>query len=263
MSGPVAKFRRCVQVFGVPKALMAAVLIKVLPRIPIRGIVVPLPVPRSSKWVRGRTGTSDGSAYNEIFVAGAYPTTDVPVPSAVLDAGANVGYASVLFAEAWPRAQIIALEPDESNYRLLVRNCRPYSNIRPIRAALWGEKAALRIVNPGDQTTMIRVAATEGSPAFPTLMMRDIRTLAGVDAFDVAKIDIEGAELSLFTKDPGWLDHVGTLMIELHDDYSPGASAAFYAAVSGRTTRLYQCGPGPTVMADLSRDPDSRPVLPD
>jgi hypothetical protein len=63
---------------------------------------------------------------------------------------------------------------------------------------------------------------------------------------DLLKVDIEGAGVELFRPDPRWLDHVGAVVIELHDDTpfgparEPGTAvlrtAGFVTSTSGEFT---------------------------
>jgi len=45
----------------------------------------------------------------------------------IIDCGANIGCASVWFATQYPKARILAVEPDPDNFRMLVRNSKPYA----------------------------------------------------------------------------------------------------------------------------------------
>ncbi len=63
---------------------------------------------------------------------GDYPFTTPP--SLIVDAGAHVGYATLFYANRWPEAQIIALEPEPSNCQLLRLNCARYSNVTILQA---------------------------------------------------------------------------------------------------------------------------------
>ena len=47
-------------------------------------------------------------------------------PETILDAGANAGYASVVLSQLFPKAKIIALEPDPANFEM-VRGHMPRS----------------------------------------------------------------------------------------------------------------------------------------
>jgi len=58
--------------------------------------------------------------------------------SLIVDCGANVGYSTVYFLTRYPRAKVIAVDPDPDNYALLEANVAPYgARCRPIRSAVW------------------------------------------------------------------------------------------------------------------------------
>jgi len=48
--------------------------------------------------------------------------------------------------------------------------------------------------------------------------MGEIIARSGFERIDVLKVDIEGAEVQLFSGDTSWLARVGMLMIEFHSD---------------------------------------------
>ncbi len=191
---------------------------------------IPLPVPSSSRRVWGRLGTTDGYSYGEVFTLDSYDCR--LSPRFVVDAGANVGYASVLFAERWPEAQIVALEPDASNFELLLRNTRQYPRIRPLKAALWSSRTPLRVT--GENKWAFRVEETAESE-FDTLTMADLVDMSG-GRIDLLKLDIEGAECDLFANDPACLDSVGLLIVELHD-WLGEATAGLAGLLSDRPHR--------------------------
>ena len=58
---------------------------------------------------------SDLSVLEEVFLNKEY-ALDIPAPDVVLDLGANIGAASVYFAQAWPKARIYAVEPHPEIY---------------------------------------------------------------------------------------------------------------------------------------------------
>src|SRR3989344_5879030 len=69
-----------------------------------------------------RPGTSDVPLLYHIFVEGEYNIQPKTEPSFIIDAGANVGFTAVYFANRFPKARIIAIEPEESSFNLLKRN---------------------------------------------------------------------------------------------------------------------------------------------
>jgi tRNA1(Val) A37 N6-methylase TrmN6 len=63
-----------------------------------------------------RPGTVD-----EIFLHKVYDL-DLVSPRFIRDAGAHIGLASVFFASRFPGAQVVSLEPAESDFHLLAHN---------------------------------------------------------------------------------------------------------------------------------------------
>lgn len=180
-----------------------------------------------------RLKTSDLNAYYKVLLNEDY---DFPIcrnPRVIVDAGANVGFASIYFARKYPQARIYAIEPERSNFELLARNVRNFSNITPIRGALWKEDGAMDLVDPGLGHWAFQVAETGGSAGtkkveqVPTFTVQTLLDQHGIEFVDIFKIDIEGAEKELFENSASWIDRVGSIMIELHDRMKPGCTDAF------------------------------------
>jgi len=174
--------------------------------------------------------------------------SDVRLPSPpefIIDAGANVGYSSLWFANRWPQARILAVEPDARNCAQFRRNLAEYPQVTLCPGALWPRPATLEILNPDDGSCNFRVEeraldqATSGIRGFtiPELLQR-----AGVDRVGLLKIDIEGAEVEVLAEAHQWLDQVDTLMIELHERFRPGCEAVLRAAVAGRDAHYARQG---------------------
>ena len=72
-----------------------------------------------------RRYTSDYSTFKQIYVKKDYDISIDFEPKIIIDAGANVGLASVYFANRFPNAIIYAIEPEQSNFEALVQNCKP------------------------------------------------------------------------------------------------------------------------------------------
>lgn len=187
---------------------------------------------RSNHKVHLRIDTSDFCAYRDvlIFKTKSYdPSIPEFSPRTIVDAGAHVGTASILFALKYPAAKIIAIEPEAANYAALVRNTAPYKMITPIHAALWCEdgevtlgpsdahpKGAFQIVGNGPQ----RVRA---------ITMGTLISEIGIDSVDLLKVDIEGAEVEVFACCP-WITNVRVIAIELHDRVRTGCSSVVKTA---------------------------------
>lgn len=70
-------------------------------------------------------------------------------PRVIVDAGAYIGISSILFAQEYPAAKVIALEPDDEDYEILLRNVQDYRNIVPVKAALWTDDDVRTLFDPG------------------------------------------------------------------------------------------------------------------
>jgi FkbM family methyltransferase len=141
--------------------------------------------------------------------------------------------ASIYFARRYPDAKIFAIEPEPSNFAVLVRNVRPYPTITPIQAALWNRDGQIYVTGPDP------ASGCRGDWAFVTpggrtgakvraVTMRTLMEEMRIAVIDLAKIDIEGAEKEIF-EDTGWLAGWGCLI--LHDRVRPGCTEAVEPAM--------------------------------
>ncbi|MCC7462561.1 MAG: FkbM family methyltransferase [Gammaproteobacteria bacterium] len=204
-----------------------------------RGLLeVRLPGMAHPLYLRG--GTSDRSAFNEVFVKRWYdhPYPAGQAPRFIIDAGANVGFASVRLAQLYPAAVIVAVEPDATNFEILQRNITPYPQIQAVRAGLWPRTARLAIENPHDKPWSFRVreAVTGDRDVMAAVSIQDLMRQHGAMTLDLLKLDVEGAELELLSDADchAWLARTNMIFIELHDDFKPGCEAALHRALTGQ-----------------------------
>jgi FkbM family methyltransferase len=190
------------------------------------------PNPLTGGVVYLRPGTADQNVYEEIFGAREYDI-DLGDPIFIVDAGAHVGLSSVFFASKYPKATVIAIEPEPSNFEVLLRNVEQYSNIKPMWAGLWSRKTHLRIQNSDVATWSFRVSEDPSGNGIPAFGVEDLITDFNVKRIDVLKIDIEGSELEVLNNSKPWIDAVRALIIELHDRFQPGCAEALQKAFSG------------------------------
>jgi FkbM family methyltransferase len=186
-----------------------------------------------------RPGTSDLNCLGKVFVDNEYMLPFEINPKLIVDAGANIGLATLYFSSKFPAAKIISIEPEQSNYELLVRNCAGTANVTPCRAAIWNSDTSLQIVNPDAEKWAFSVmpGAFNGS-GIKALTIPQILTQSGNDKIDILKLDIEGAERELFVDGcEEWLPRVKLIIIELHDRYAPGCSRAVYSKLCQMTFR--------------------------
>jgi hypothetical protein len=96
-----------------------------------------------------RRKTSDIGTYWDIFFKNEYNFVACREPETIIDAGANIGLTSVYFANKFPRSKIIAIEPENGNFEVLLMNVKNYPNIIPVNAALWNECGMIDVLNVG------------------------------------------------------------------------------------------------------------------
>ncbi len=192
-----------------------------------------------------RIPSSDVDVFRQIFIEREYDFEARRSPSTIIDAGANIGLASIYFANRFPDARIIAIEPEASNYSVLEINIRPYRNITPIRAALWHRDEIVNLVDPdlGKWGFMTRGSGENetdhGSHLYHVegVTVTTIMNRFGIDRLDILKIDIEGAEREVFSEAAPWLGRVDALIVELHEHMKPGCNRNFYDATNDFPSR--------------------------
>lgn len=182
-----------------------------------------------------RPRTSDKSVFEQIFLDLDYELPLCNSPRLIVDAGANVGFASIYFANKYPDATIIALEPASENFRVLLRNTKEYPQIIALQAALWSTSAMLSVNDQVESWACTVAPLTDGhTSGIPGLSVTDLLERYQYSSVDILKIDIEGAEREVFGGDcRSWLTKTKVLIVELHDRFWPGCSQALDRAIAG------------------------------
>lgn len=172
------------------------------------------------------------NAYDSILNSGRIPV--------IIDAGANVGAASIWFARQFPGARIIAVEPDPDNARMCRLNTKAISNVSVIEAAIGSEHGRVSLANPSNEAWSVRTHRNVDGEVATYTIPDLVSTVKEPAELFLAKVDIEGFEDDLFSKNTEWLDVVAVLIVEPHDWLFPGkrTSANFQTALAARTFEL-------------------------
>jgi FkbM family methyltransferase len=212
-----------------------------------------------------RLGTSDMSCVEKIFLSEEYRSPFAIQPDVIVDAGANIGMATLFFAHQFPSARIVAIEPEESNFRILSQNCAGLQNISLLKGALWSASTSMTIADRNAEAWAFSVVeasgADSGAERIKGISVPDIMKIFKFDRIDVLKLDIEGAERELFSVGAEeWIEKVSVIIIELHDRYVSGCAEAFYSALASR--RFAQEIKGENIFVQMSgaRRPAARLV---
>jgi len=157
-------------------------------------------------------------------------------PKVIIDAGANIGMATLFFSQTFPRARIVAIEPEASNFSILRKNCAGLPNVTLINAALWATEQELVIHDAAAEKWAFSVTEGKNVTGLETVKPVTVPGLLnrlGVKHIDILKLDIEGSERELFSIGAeSWLGAVRQIIIELHDRFIPGCSYAFYSEIT-------------------------------
>lgn len=190
---------------------------------------------------RLRLPSSDVPTYIQVFKNKEYNFVAKSQPKIIVDAGANIGLASIYFANKYPSAKIIAIEPERSNFELLRENVAPYSQIVPVQAALWNKNEEINLVDPGlgkwgFMTEMKDSSEKLSGDTCHTVAAMTIDKIMkdfNLQKIDILKVDIEGAEKEVFSDTSSWIEKVDSLIVELHERMKAGCNRSFYYGSNG------------------------------
>jgi FkbM family methyltransferase len=188
-----------------------------------------------------RPGTSDVAVWNQVVreqqyapVVRAISATAAREVETILDLGANIGLTAAYFGAIYPKARILAVEPDPENFRLLKRNTQTLGDrVRVEQAAFWPRHEPLiwsskRFRDGREWSRAVEGTANRGD-SINVITPAEALTHLGAERVDLAKIDIEGAEAAFFATEEdtrGLLALADVLAIELHTESVDRLTAA-------------------------------------
>lgn len=212
--------------------------------------------------IRHRNTAADQGVLHQIFVnqdyefarlrrngeiTRLYGSMDRPL---IVDCGANLGASPVWFASRYPKAGILAVEPEADNFALLETNVAGL-NVRPVHGAIAGRPGTVDVLDAGNGEWGYRTSGP-GSEFGPGRKIGEVRAFAlsellalapGATPF-ILKIDIEGGEGDLFDEEAEVFARFPVVVIELHDWMLPrrGTSRAFLRWQAQRDRDLVHIG---------------------
>lgn len=145
----------------------------------------------------------------------------------IMDCGANIGLSLLFFKKAFPDAAVICAEPEENNYKQLMKNIQlnQLTKVYPVQTGVWFEKSVLyenKKFRDGQDWSFSVQEKGIGVPHIPVDSISNIASSAGFGSIDILKIDIEGAEFRLFEKIETWagvLENVKVISVEVHEEF--------------------------------------------
>ncbi|PCH91397.1 MAG: hypothetical protein COB85_09150 [Bacteroidetes bacterium] len=182
-----------------------------------------------------RKNTSDHLVFTQVLINNEYKSLIDIVSNNqkaesvkyIIDAGSNIGLTSLYFTSYYDEAKIIALEPDEHNFKVLQDNIKlnDLKNIVTINAALWNnnndELTIDKSFRDGREWSRAVIPGNVNDSNIQLLTIMDIINKYSWPYIDIMKMDIEGAEKFIF-QDPEqvrqFLSKIKFLAIEIHDE---------------------------------------------
>lgn len=174
-----------------------------------------------------RIGSSDGAVIEEIFIEKVYESVCSGLPNAelVIDAGANAGYSLIFWRQHLPAANIIAIEPDPSNCRMIGLNCGVSLETKKlvvVECCLAAESGWVYLDRSHDECAfrMTREEASVSERVVAKTLPEIVSEFSAGQAIDLFKCDIEGTEREVFGDCAAWINRIKNIVVEIHTPYT-------------------------------------------
>lgn len=148
----------------------------------------------------------------------------------IVDAGGYIGTAAIAFAELYPNATVLTIEPRPENFELLKRNINGKNNIIPLNGVLTHSKSEkIELFDRKNNEwgwSIIPLKNTEGNGSLTVRNYTIPDLIRDYGEIGILKLDIEGAEKELFDHVTELL-HIRAVFVELHDTIKEGCTDSF------------------------------------
>lgn len=167
-----------------------------------------------------------------LLYGGEYPVFEKYTPKFIIDAGANIGLATIFFKHHYPDATVVAVEPESENCKMFQKNTAYLTNVHLIQGGLGpDDNKFMRIQNTSDPSWCFRLEESEDG--VPEITINAIFEQYCPEKIDILKIDIEGGEKALFERNTDWITRVDNIFIEFHEYVTLGCSKALLSVTKG------------------------------
>lgn len=183
------------------------------------------------------TEVSDIWTFWQIFARQVYPLTGLE--SVVVDAGANVGFFTLLAARQAPKARVFAIEPSPETYRRLLENVEKnqFSNrVRCLNVGLSGREET-RLMQVGESRSQVQRLLPRDFDGTVGTAVRTVTldsVLDDIETVDLLKMDIEGGEYEvLYGVCLETLRKIRKIVLEYHPEEGSTSELLAYLKRSG------------------------------
>lgn len=176
--------------------------------------------------------------YTQIFERSPKYAEILDTAEVIVDLGANIGAFDVWLEMAKKGKtvrKLIAVEPEESNMKLLELNTKHLPYIKRYCAGVWNKCGFLKIYSAGsgEWAFSVREASNNEEPDVRAIDIWTIMQDNAIERIDILKVDIEGTEYELFAEHYEWINQIGMLIIETHDTFKPGSKQMVINRMTG------------------------------
>jgi len=191
-------------------------------------------------------------AVDEIFLQQLYKSDIQTETPFIIDCGAHIGMSVLYFKTCFPKAEVLAFEPDPKNFAFLKKNVASYhlENVSLLQEAVWKEDGMISFNTEGSMSSKIEGTAksTEASVKATRLKNHIKRKV------DFLKIDIEGAEFFVLQDIESDLHFVDRLFLEYHGSFLQNAELITILNILLRNNfKFYIKEANPSYITPLSR----------
>lgn len=133
----------------------------------------------------------------------------------IVDAGANIGLATIYFKCLFPRSHVISIEPHPATARYLRANliAADFPDVDIVERALAGSSGGRWLAGDG---VVAALSDQPGEDAVPVETVSLHSLIPGSQDIDILKLDIEGAELEVLRSIAADLSQIDQIIAEIH-----------------------------------------------
>jgi len=189
-----------------------------------------------------RSSTLDLFTFQEVFVNNIYDIKFPIKPKTIIDAGANIGLASVFFHLKYPDAKIVGIEIDTKNYESILKNTKHIPDYKVIKKGLFNKNGFFKVLDLYNASNSFQIKEVAENETFDieSITINQIIKENNWEFVDLLKIDIEGAEKELFESNfENWIPKVKIIAVETHDRMKKDCSFVIFNTLSKYNFILY------------------------
>ena len=143
----------------------------------------------------------------------------------IIDCGSNIGCSTEYFFRIFNEAKFLSLEPNHESLTFSKKNISS-SKVTLINKAVSSDEKKLLIDIKNEDNRASKISINQGIE-IDSISIDSLINNSNDSMPFIIKIDIEGFEDNLFSKNYDWIDKFNIIIIEIHDWMLPGKSSSY------------------------------------